>query len=404
MTDERIIDKFLNRKCKIGNIDIKCIDILFFVCVSVLAVLVRAKLYPLSSADYTGFLEPWMAEIRKYGAFRSLKYEISNYSSSYMYLMGLVSGANNILYALKNVSLVFEFSAAVAAMFIVYCLTNSSTKAILGYSLLILCPTVLIDGSWWCQCDIIYTSFILWSLYFFFKNKGEACWIFIGLAFSFKLQTLFIIPFFIIMWLKNKNMKLYYVLIVPIVYIIMQVPATIAGRPLKDLLLIYFDQAGYYPWGTLEYPNAYVFVDELMPNARYADWICPAGTILTIALLGILAYVLYSVKFEVTGERAILIAMFTVMLCVYFLPHMHERYGFLVDLLGIIYVIIKPKRFWVLIGLVMVSVVSYMPYLIGARIFEMKTVATVLLGLIAFIGYDLFSSIRQDTNPSSIEA
>ena len=56
----------------------------------------------------------------------------------------------------------------------------------------------------WCQCDIIYSAFILWGLYRLFQKDSRGCMIFVGIAFAFKQQTLFILPFLVILWLKVR--------------------------------------------------------------------------------------------------------------------------------------------------------------------------------------------------------
>ena len=404
MEKDRIIDSFLNNKYKVGNIEIQCVDILFFICVSLFAYLLRINLFPIVSGDYAGFLDAWFNDIDNFGGFKSLQYNISNYTSPYMYLMCLVANRFNRMYALKNISVLFDYSSAVALMFIIYRMTGNKVKALIGYSVLLLCPTVFIDSAWWCQCDIIYISFILWALYFFLKEKSVTGFVFIGIAFSFKLQTLFIIPFLIIMYLKKKNINIIYIVLVPIVYVIMHIPALIAGRPFMEVLKIYFEQSGYYPWGTLNYPNFYIFLDETMQNMRYADELSGAGTILTIVVLGVLAYYLYISKFETDSNMFVTIALFSVAITVYTLPHMHERYGLLIDIVGIIYGILRPKKLWCTCGFVLVSLLSYMPFLVGVNVVGWPTLATLQLALIISVGYDLHSQIKRGTNRPSVEA
>lgn len=392
---ERSIDKLMFRRVTIGKIVFRVVDLTFILCLFLLAFMVRMELMPIESADYWGFLKGWMQQIREGGGYRSLGYQISNYTSPYMYIMCLISYiTRNDLYALKLVSVCFDYAASIAIFLIIYQMTGNVKKSIMGMAILLLSPTVIIDSAYWCQCDIIYTAFILYALYHFLKNDSKWCLIFIGIAFAFKQQTLFIVPFLLIMWLKKKTIKLSHFLWVPVIYVISVIPAWIMGRDFKELMLIYFDQSGTYPWGTLEYPNIYALLGEAMPDMRHADEVSGAGIFMTIILLGCLAYYLYTKDVNLTDELVMTLALFTVAIIVYCLPHMHDRYGFLVDLLAIVYGVIHVRKLPVTFGFFIISVLSFMPYLIAVHIVPIQYVAIAQLGLIAYVGYDLYRQIQ----------
>ena len=353
---------------------------------------------PIESADYWGFLKDWMEQIREGGGFRSLDHQISNYTSPYMYIMCLMSYiSNNDLYALKMVSVIFDYAASIAVFLIIYQISRNVRRSILGMAAILLSPAVILDGAYWCQCDIIYTTFILYALYHFFKDDSETCLIFVGISFAFKLQTLFIVPFLLIMWLKNRTIKLAHFVWIPIVYVLSAVPAWLLGRDFKELMLIYFDQSGTYPWGTLEYPNIYALLGETMPDMRHAAEVSGAGVFLTIMLLGVIAYYLYTKDVNLTDELLVTLALFTVAIVVYCLPHMHDRYGFLIDLLAVVYGMLNAKKLPVMCGFFVVSIVSFMPYLIAVHIVPIQYVALALLVLIVYVGYDLYRQIRANS-------
>lgn len=170
-TGERPIDKLLSGNVKLGKITFKNIDLMFIAVLWVLAFLARYRLFPIESADYYGFLELWMKDIKSAGPLKALSMEISNYTSPYMYLMSLVSGFENPLHALKYISVVFDYFASVVMFLLVYELTANVQKSTIGMAMVLLSPTVIIDGAYWCQCDIIYTSFILLALLFFLRIR-----------------------------------------------------------------------------------------------------------------------------------------------------------------------------------------------------------------------------------------
>lgn len=401
---ERAIDKFMNEEIKIKGIQFRLVDIAFVVCLFVFGFLIRWKLMPIESADYWGFLEEWMNKIREGGGFKSLGTQISNYTSPYMYLMCILSYiTENDLYGLKMISIVFDYLASVAVFLIIYHLTENRRKAILAMAVLLLCPTVILDSAYWCQCDIIYTTFILYAIYYLLKGSSNKCLIFVGIAFSFKLQTLFIVPFLIFMWLKNKTIKLRHFLWIPVIYVISSLPAWLMGRSFKELMLIYFDQSGTYPWGTLEYPNIYALLGEAMPDMRHAAEVSGAGTFMTIMILGGLAYYIYTKNMKITEEMMITLALFSVAIVVYSLPHMHDRYGFLIDLLAIIYGVLNVRKLPVTGGFVLVSVLTFMPYLIAVHIVPIQYVAIFQLVLIMYVGFDLYKQVQANAYEEELQ-
>ncbi|MCI7041278.1 MAG: hypothetical protein MR992_03970 [Lachnospiraceae bacterium] len=401
--EDRIIDKLLNKEIGKGNIKWKIIDIAFVICLFLFAFMIRWKLMPIESADYYGFLKEWMNTIRENGGFHSLSMEISNYTSPYMYIMTLLSYISaNDLYALKLTSVFFDYMAAFAVFKILYRMTGSKGKAIFGMAILLLSPAVILDSAYWCQCDIIYTSFLLWSFYYFLKDNSRKSAIFFGVSFIFKLQSVFLLPFFIIMWLKKRTIKLRHYLYVPVIYVISIIPAWIAGRSFQDLITIYLNQSNYYPWGTLNYPNIYALLGEEMPDLRHANEVSGAGTIMAIMILGCIAYYLYTKKVRLTNELIVTLALFTVAITVYSLPHMHDRYGFLIDLLAIIYGVNNVRKLPVTCGFTLVSVVSFMPFLIGTDILPLRYTAILLLCLIVYVGYDLYRQIQQNVQQDGL--
>lgn len=403
---ERLIDRLMFTEIRVQEIKLKIVDIAFVLCLFLFAFLIRWKLMPIESADYFGFLEDWMQTIRQNGGYRSLGMQISNYTSPYMYLMTLISYiSTNDLYALKLISVFFDYMGAIAVFLILYHMTANLRKSILGMAAILLAPTVFLDSAYWCQCDMIYSSFLLFSFYFFLKDNSKKSMIFFAISFTFKLQSLFLMPFFLIMWLKRRTIQLRHLLFIPVIYAVSAVPAWMLGRSFKELMLIYFNQSSTYPWGTLEYPNIYALIGEAMPDMRHAAEVSGAGTFMTIILLGCLAYYLYTKNIKLTNELMVTLALFTVAVIVYTLPHMHDRYGFLIDLFAVIYGVNNSRKLPVTCGFILVSIISFMPYLIAVHIVPIQYVAIGLLALILFVGYDLYRQISKEpeSNPEATE-
>ena len=66
---ERTIDRIMFNKVKIGNITFQVVDLAFILCLFFFGFMIRWKLMPIESADYWGFLEDWMRQIREGGGY-----------------------------------------------------------------------------------------------------------------------------------------------------------------------------------------------------------------------------------------------------------------------------------------------------------------------------------------------
>jgi len=48
---------------------------------------------------------------------------------------------------------------------------NNEKIGYLSFGILLLIPTVILNGSVWGQCDIIYTAFVIASIYYILREK-----------------------------------------------------------------------------------------------------------------------------------------------------------------------------------------------------------------------------------------
>ncbi|MDP4121217.1 MAG: hypothetical protein Q8876_09250, partial [Bacillota bacterium] len=248
--------------------------------VTVAAVIIRILFYNHISLDYKACLLPWAKEISRYGGFPSLGHSIGNYNVPYMVFMSMFYYLpGEYLYWLKSFSVIFDFLLAFGAAKIVYLITEDPSKkrikAIITFSAVIMLPTVLINSAFWGQCDSIYAALAVFSLYFLQKDKLLASSVFFGLSFCFKLQAVFILPVFILVyfskirnnqWAKNKIIKF---LIIPLIFLIVDLPAIIAGRSIQDVLAIYINQSNQYNVLSYNYSNI-LFYFNYMPAYMYS--------------------------------------------------------------------------------------------------------------------------------------
>lgn len=376
------IRSVLTHKISVKKITFTVMDILLFLVLTGFALIMRYALRNVVAGDYKMFFEPWVATLREAGGGikgLSAEFEYVDYTTPYLTILSFISICPflNTLLLMKLVSIFFDFVAAFAVMAIVYDRTKNMTYGILGYGALLMVPTVLTNGAMWAQCDIIFTSFVLWSLYFMLKDKPAWSMAFYGIAFAFKLQTLFLAPLYVILWMKGK-VKLKHFLFLPLMYVIGMIPSLLAGKSFWELISVYFFQAnGQMDIYALshKFPNIYQLIGTDSFLFEYAD----AGIWVTLGALMILMYCFARKQYEMNACLLLRMGMLLTMTVVFFLPHMHERYAILVDVMTIVYVFFDFRKLYIPVLTILCSFAGYTVYLAQNNIIPMYVYTILFL-------------------------
>jgi Gpi18-like mannosyltransferase len=390
--EDRLVDRILKKEYRIGKFTITAVDMLYVFIITMLGLYVRKQMFPMKTSDWMYCLDPWMGKIREYGGWRSLGKSVSDYSSMYMYVMVIVSYLPvEAMAGLKWVSVIFDFMLAVSLFLVTAEVTGSRVRSMAAYTVFLLLPTTVMNGAAWTQCDSIYGTFIMLSLLYLLKGRGRVAVVWFSVAFSFKLQAVFFLPVLIICWLVRR-VKLADFLWIPAVYILSCVPAWLAGRPWKELLTIYTGQMSQYQKLTLNYPNIYAITGEI----EYNTIVSRVGICVTIMVFGLLAYCIYGKCEKISNQMVVSVSLFSVLLCVYVLPHMHERYGYLAEVLSIVYGICNIRRIWVSVVMELVALCLYIKYLFSVNTFSYMYMALVIGAVLIWVLYDLIMDIKAE--------
>ncbi|EKQ51303.1 MULTISPECIES: hypothetical protein [unclassified Clostridium] len=373
--------------------------LLFILLISICALIIRFDWWFLESHDYTKYLLPWCQYLENNGGFLGLSSLQSDYNVSYLYILAAFTYLPlSYLSKIKIVSIIFDFACAIASSLLIKHFTNNKNSKLIStitYSLVLFVPTVIANSSAWGQCDSIYVSFILFSLYFLLDENYKLSFLFYGISFAFKLQAIFILPLFIILYFNKKDFSIVNFLIVPIINFLIYIPAWLLGRPLNLLWNIYFIQTNEYKAAVLNFPNIYNFLPSNINIFNFS------GLIFTISILGILLMFILFGKSKLTNLEIIKLALLLNLLTTYFLPSIHDRYTYLADILAVIYCIIKKEKFMVTLGLILISLNSYIFSLLGIIAIPMKIAASIQLILVYMILVDFikpFNSANEIEN------
>ena len=378
-------------------------DLCYLAALTLIGLGIRVILRVVITDDWLMYWDPWISDLKEMG-FSYLATDRYDYTPTFVYILWAISRLSiNPMTAYKGLHCVLDFVAAGILGKMIWKVTGSKRKGILSYGLFLIVPTIWANSALWAQCDIIFMTFLLLCFYHLFEDRPCKAMFFYGMAFVFKLQSLFIFPFLVILWV-NKKVDLKHFLWIPALYFLSIVPAWIAGRPLMDLINIYMAQGAQDVWSlSIKWPNIYQIIGNQFFLLEYAS----AGTWLILGILMIILYAMAQKRYRITNEFIVQMALFFAILTPWFLPHMHERYGCVADILAIIYAMMNTKKFYFPLMQILVSFNSYMAYLshLGS---DEPTIyygvwAFAELGLLVLVGLDIWHYMRNPENQIPME-
>lgn len=341
------------------------------------------------STDFNDYVLPWIMAIRVWGLGDAFGYHFSNYNPFYTYLLGVgdwLLGYPKPLYTAKALNFLGEALAGWYAYLLVALVWGRcSLLAVMAGLSVFISPSLLTNGSIAVQCDIWFGAMLLAAFYHLRRNQPEYAMVWAGLAVAFKLQAIFIAPFFLLMLLKG-HVRWWHVALAALAYAATLLPAWLQGRDLYDLLTIYMGQFSKYAALNLGAANPYIFI----PNHYYST-VVPWGIALTGVMYGV--YLAYNYRYMPrmpSTVQAMLLALLCLMIAPYFLPKMHDRYFITADLFSLVLAFMVPRWAFLTIMLQISTLYSYpdfqFPYQDALPFnLEIREVHKVILTTLTFI-------------------
>lgn len=357
----------------------KKLFIILTIIVVIIGILFRLYYINVEAGDYSGFLTYWY-DFFEVNGIKGLGYYSFDYAPLYITLLALISYIPiSHLIMTKLLSYLFEFLLAILLYKYLSLINKKDSKYLNMFlaSLILLTPSMIFNTGWWCQCDIIYTFFVILSLYLYRKKCINKSFISLGIAFAFKLQFIFILPVFIILFFRDKKIKWYQFLYIPLVNIICAIPSFIFGFSFSDLINIYATQTSEYAERLTWYVNnIYKLVNFQSFMGNNTIIIMTTITFLVFCLL-LLYCIKHKIKFD--NRNILQLSILSVMICNFLLPCMHERYMFMADIISIIYVLMYRRCYFQAILINYISIVSYAYFVFGLFVIPDMLVAILFI-------------------------
>lgn len=366
-----------------------------YVCVFALGFLLRCSFRKYISGDVELCLLPWYEIIKSNGGIKGLGVQVGNYNLLYQFFIALFTYLPvKPLYLYKIFSCIFDIGLAfLGVVFVRKIWNNGREKEFFAFSCIFLSPIVVFNSSLWAQCDSIYIFFCIATIFLLMEERYWLAMIMFGIAFSFKIQTIFILPFLVVFYIVNKKFSIKYFLGTIFSMIVLAVPGLVNGRSVLDIFFVYKGQVMDNPEFILfNYPgicNFFVHKDSPLEYIGYVKTFC---IITAIVLLGVMAvWVIYN-KIEMTKYNMTYLVFLLSYASVLCLPSMHERYGYLYEILAILIAVYDARTIVGCLALHLCSIITYSYYL-----FQIEYAVRVLtiFNCIVFISYFVYFIWRQ---------
>lgn len=359
-----------------------------------LAFVVRYCFLTYETLDYQDWIRVWIQSLRDNGPWAGLGQEIwsCNYNVPYLYFLSLISLSSVWdLLLVKLLSIFFDVVLAWGAMKLAGVLTGSDGKKLTTFLLVLWLPSVLLNGALWGQCDSIYGAFAVLAIWLVLSGRPGLSVAAAALSVSFKLQGIFLLPVYFLFLVKGK-IKIRHIFVFPLTYILSILPAVAAGRGFWELLTLYARNTGSIGDG-LNYNSSSIY--SLLDFSRFT----PAtgeriGIVMTFFFCAGL-YLWLTLRRQNLNDRALFGACVLFAVGVpFFLPHMHDRYFFLADILTVVLAACWPLMTPAAVCVSFGSLLGYHAYLKTRFLLPMRYGGWAMLAALVMVL--LFTALKLD--------
>ena len=354
--------------------------------------------------DYMDFLCKWVDFFRVNGGFSALSGSIGNYNIPYLYFLAAFSYSSiPDLYLIKFLSIFFDVLLAYSAEQLLGLIRAEARPRIALFFTVLFWPTVFLNGALWGQCDSIYVALALFAVFLVLDSRPYAGMLFLALSFGFKLQAVFIIPVFAVFFFQGK-IQWKHLPAFPLTYVLLVMPAVIAGRPFLDTITLYFNQTGSIGGG-LNYNSPSLFSIWDFKEVSDVAALSRIGIVAAFCFMAVILLLCF-LRRKQLSDRSLLIAATLLSLGIPFLlPHMHDRYFYAADVLTLILAFAVPALSPCALLVEFASFLGYHAYLKMQYLFVMNCGAAAnaisLVILSVFFIRELFSDRSSLPSPEA---
>jgi len=371
--------------------DMPVIALLCLAALSMLAVGAHLALLDVKPGRYSKVLEPLLGDMWNYGLTTAAAWEDDAWSGVYLLAMALLSRIETFswLYAVKLLDMVCQCVAAGAVLRLAMLRGAKVYGALTAMFCAVLAPTMLMNAGVWAQCDAMFAMFALWGLALLLDDRPLAGCVLWGLALGTKLQSAFLFPLLIVLFMKNR-VQLRHVLALIAAAFVCQIAIVLDGQGVMNMIMRYPTQLENARWdiGLSDgMPNVY----KLMLVASTREF---SGMGLYLGIAGALLVVgaLLRTRRALTGDVLLLSALLLACGLPLILPQMNARSWYLAGMLA--FAAAGNARRMIAAGLIeFVSLCAYMTAIFAFDVVHVMILALLAIACAVLVLLELFDAI-----------
>ena len=147
----------------------------------------------------------------------------------------------------------------------------------------------------------------------------------------------------------------------PLLYILLDLPAFLLGRPLLGIFTIYSSQANMFQELSMNAPNLYVFMSAVPSTPGTI-----VGLIIAALIVGCWIWFNARTKSDLNQSMILLMSLVSVALVPFVLPKMHDRYFYPADIFSLLAAFYMPGLWFLPILYQIISSLAYIVFLFNA--------------------------------------
>ncbi|MCI7704749.1 MAG: hypothetical protein MSP08_10520 [Clostridiales bacterium] len=386
----------------LGGEDTPVLVLLCTAALAMLAVGAHLALLDVKPGRYTKVLEPMLTDMWNYEMVTAMAWEDGAWSGMHLIVMALLSRIEHFswLYAVKLFDLLCQCVAAGAVLRLALQRGAKVYGALAAMFACVLAPTMLENAGVWAQSDATFAMLTLWGLALLLDDHPFAGCVLWGLALGTKLQSAFLFPLLIVLFMKNR-VQLRHILALAAAAFLCQIAIVLDGQGLMGLVTRYAVQLEDARWelGLSDgMPNVY----KLMNVASTREF---SGMGLYLGIAGALLVVaaLLRTRRDLTNDTLLLGALLLACGLPLILPQMNARSWYLAGMLA--FACAGNARRMIAAGLIeFISLCAYMASIFGFDVVPTVPLALMAIGTAVLVLLELLDAILQKKDGEALRA
>lgn len=375
--------------------DVPVIVLLCVAAMGMLSVGAHLALLDIKPGRYGKVLEPLMYDMWNYDLLSAMAWEDGSWSGVYLMICALLSRIETFyhLYAFKLVDMLCQCMAACAVLRLALLRGTKVYGALAAMFAALLVPTMLMNAGIWAHCDATFAMFTLWGLVLLLDDHPMAGCLLWGVALATKLQSAFLFPLLIVLFM-NEKVQLRHMLALVVAFFACHAAILIDGQGVMNVITRYAMQLDDARWGSVglsdNMPGAY----SLMLVASVREF-SGMGLYLGIASALLVVTALLRAKKPLGRDCLLLAGLLLACGLPLVLPQMNARSLYLAILLGFA-AASNARRLMAVALLEFVSLCAYMKSIFNTDVFPMMALSLLAIAAAVLVLLELVKSLRKE--------